>query len=101
MIDTDSLPAQTPPFRAQSRPPVEQRAITDHVALFGKGNAAFANGLIEILNRVEAFVGERFVDKLPEMFGWLQFGAVSRLEDEPDAIGHGKFRAPELTPVRI
>jgi hypothetical protein len=44
---------------------MEQRAVTDHVALFGKGHAAFANGLIEILNRVEAFVGERFLDELP------------------------------------
>jgi hypothetical protein len=70
--------------------------------LFGKGHAAFANGLIEILNRVEAFVGERFVDELPEMLGWLQFGAVSRLEDEPDAIGHGEFlRAMPARPVNL
>ena len=59
------FPRRRRPFRAQSRPPMEQRAVTDHVALFGKGHAAFANGLIEILNRVEAFVGERFLDELP------------------------------------
>jgi predicted HAD superfamily phosphohydrolase len=45
--------------------------------------------LIEALNCLEALVGERLVDKLPEMFGRLQFGAVSGLQDKADTVGHG------------
>ena len=69
--------------------------------MLGKGHPALANGLTEILNCIKASVGERLVDKLPEMLGRSQLG-VSRLEDEPDAVGHGEFlRAMPARPVNL
>ena len=67
---------------------MEQRAVADRVRLLHDGDAAVANRLIETFDGVEATVGKRFVDKRPKMLGRLQFGTVSGLEDEMNAIGH-------------
>ena len=65
---------------------MEQRAVSDHVLLLGKGDAAIADRLVEARDCREAAVGERFVDERPQMLGRLQFGAVGGLEDEADAV---------------
>jgi hypothetical protein len=41
---------------------VEKRAGADHLALAGKGDAAFADDLVEILDGFEVAIGERLVE---------------------------------------
>jgi len=53
---------------------MEEGAGADHVALAGEGDAAFADKLFEILDRLEIGVDQGFVDELPKVFGGLQFG---------------------------
>jgi hypothetical protein len=65
---TDSgglIPTPADCFMALPRPPVEQCAGADHVALFHQCDAALADGLVEVLDGVEVGVGERFIDELP------------------------------------
>ena len=50
--------------------------------------ASRADDEIEIVNCVEVFVGEHFVDERPEVFGRLQLRAVGWLVDKPDAVGN-------------
>ena len=69
---------------------MEQRACADSAALLDQGNAALADNLFEILDSLEIGVDQRLIDKLPEVLGWLQLRAVSRLENQPDAIGHSQ-----------
>src|SRR6266446_60425 len=69
------------------RPPMEQGAVADGVELLSEGDTAVADRLVEALDGFEAAIGQRLVDKGPEMFGRLQFGAVRWLEDEADAVG--------------
>ncbi len=69
---------------------MEQRAGADGVELLGEGYAAIADRLVEALDGVEATVGKRLVDERPKMLSRLQLGAVGRLENETDAIGHGQ-----------
>jgi hypothetical protein len=54
-----------------TRPPVEEGAVTNDVALVCESEAALSDRVIEALDGVEAAVGERFVDEPPEMFGRL------------------------------
>src|SRR5436190_20781588 len=75
---------------AQAGPPVEEGAGADHFGLLNEGEAALANYLVEVLDGLEVAVDERLVDEGPQMLGRLQLGTVSRLEDEPDAVRHGK-----------
>ena len=54
---------------------------------------------IEIVDRIEVFVGERLIDEGPKVLGRLQFRAVGRLIDEPDTVGKRQiFRS---VPTRI
>lgn len=53
--------------------------------------AALCDGGVEIVDRVEMFVGERLVDERPQMFGRLQFGRAGGLIDDCDAVGHGEI----------
>jgi hypothetical protein len=48
--------------------------------------ARFDDGL-QIVDCVEVFVDDWFVDKAPQAFGGLEFGTVGRQVDEPYAFG--------------
>jgi len=73
---------------------MEVGVLGDHAAILMEMAASRADDDIEIVDCVEVFVGERFVDERPEVLGWLQFRAVGWLVDEPDAVGNGEvFRA--------
>ena len=65
---------------------MEEGAGADHLALAGKGNAALADNLFEILDRLEISVDQRLIHELPKMFRRLQLGTMRRLKHEPDAI---------------
>jgi hypothetical protein len=47
-----------------------------------------ANDDIEMVNCVEVFVGEHFIDERPKVLGQLQLAAVGWLVNEPDAVGN-------------
>src|SRR5450830_937869 len=63
---------------------MEVGVLGDHTAILMEMAASRADDDIEIVDCVEVFVGERFVDERPEVLGWLQFRAVGWLVDEPD-----------------
>ena len=69
---------------------MEVGVLGDHAAILMEMAASRADDDIEIVDCVEVFVGERFVDERPEVLGWLQFRAVGWLVDEPDAVGNGE-----------
>src|SRR5450759_2804250 len=69
---------------------MEVGMLGDHAAILMEMAASRADDDIEIIDCVEVFVGERFVDERPEVLGWLQFRAVGWLVDEPDAVGNGE-----------
>ncbi len=50
--------------------------------------ASRANDDIEMVNCVEVFVGEHFIDERPKVLGQLQLAAVGWLVNEPDAVGN-------------
>jgi hypothetical protein len=56
---------------------MEESAGSDHIALAGEGDAAFADKLFEVLDRLEIGVDQRLVDELTKVFGGLQFGTVA------------------------
>jgi hypothetical protein len=56
--------------------------------------ASLSEDLIEIVDGVEVLVGERLIDERPQVLGGLEFGAVGRLVDQPDAIGDGEIFWP-------
>jgi hypothetical protein len=51
---------------------VEERAVTDRVALVCESEAPFSDRVIEPLDGGAAAVGERFVDERPKMFDGRQ-----------------------------
>jgi len=56
--------------------------------------ASRGNRSIEIIEGSEVFVDERLIDEGPKVLGGLEFRAVGRLKDEPDAVGDRQvFRA--------
>jgi hypothetical protein len=59
----------------------------DDVLIVEEVTASCSDNGIEVIDRFEVLVGERFVDQGPEVLGGLEFGAVSGLIDEPDAVG--------------
>ena len=65
---------------------MEERAGSDHIALAGEGDAAFADNLFEVLDRLEIGVDQRLIYELPKMLRRLQFGTVRRLKG-----GSGRF----------
>jgi hypothetical protein len=69
---------------------VEQCICPDGVTLLDKGDAARADHPFELLDGFEMGIDEGFIDELPEMLGGLQFGAVRRLIDKPDAVRHNE-----------
>ena len=73
---------------------MEERASSDHIALAGEGDAAFADNLFEVLDRLEIGVDQRLIDELPKMLRRLQLGTVRRLKHEPDAIGRSQVFWP-------
>ena len=73
---------------------MEQRAGLDHVALLHERDAALADNVVEVLDRLEVRVDQRLIDELPQMLGRLQLGTVRGLVHEPDTVGHAEvFRA--------
>ncbi len=52
--------------------------------------ASLGDDGIEIVDGVEVGVGERLIDQRPEVLGGLEFRAIGRLVDEPDAVGNGE-----------
>jgi hypothetical protein len=60
----------------------------DDVGLLSERDASVSDRLIEALDGFKAAIGERFVDESPKMFGWLELGTVSGLENEVDAVWH-------------
>src|SRR5208337_3802815 len=73
---------------------MEEGAGADHFALAGKGDAAFAEKLFEILDRLEISVDQRLVYELPKVFRRLQLGTKRRLKHEPDAIRYSQVFWP-------
>ena len=65
--------------------------LGDKAAVLMEIAASPAYDGIEIVDRVEVFVGERLVDERPEVLGRLQFRGVGWLVDEPDAVGDGEI----------
>jgi len=52
--------------------------------------ASLGDDGIEIVDGVEVGVGERLIDERPQVLGGLEFRAMGRLVDEPDAVGDGE-----------
>jgi len=50
---------------------MEVGVLGDHAAILMEMAASRADDDIEIVDCVEVFVGERFVDERPEVLGWL------------------------------
>jgi hypothetical protein len=73
---------------------MEEGAGADHFALAGKGDAAFADKLFEILDRLEISVDQRLVYEFPKVFRRLQLGTMRRLKHEPDAIRYSQVFWP-------
>ena len=69
---------------------MEVGVLGDQAAILMEMAASHADDGVEIVDCVEVFIGERFVDERPEVFGWLQFRSVGWLVNEPDAVGNGK-----------
>jgi hypothetical protein len=65
---------------------MESSSALDGVAFVGEGDASFADDMVEFFDRRDMFVDDRFVDKRPQRFGWLQFGRLGRQEDRPHAV---------------
>src|SRR5437588_10257759 len=71
----------------------------DGVLVLVECAAAYRDGRVEIIDRIEVPVDEWLVDKRPKMLGGLQFRTVGGLVDQSDAIWDGQiFRA---VPARI
>src|SRR6516165_6385587 len=62
----------------------------DDVGSVEEDAASLGNSGIKVIDGFEVLVDERFVDEGPEALGGLQFGAVRRLIDEPDAVWNRK-----------
>lgn len=62
----------------------DQRAVEAEFA------AAPVEDGVEVVERFEPAVGDRFIDERPEVFGRLQLGCVGRQVDEPQSIGNGE-----------
>ena len=73
---------------------MEEGAGADHFALAGKGDAAFADTLFEILDRLEVGIDQRLVNERPKVFGGLQLGTMRRPKHEPDAIRYSQVFWP-------
>src|SRR5271166_3930150 len=73
---------------------MEEGAGADHFALAGKGDAAFADKLFEILDRLEISVDQRLVYEFPKVFRRLQLGTMRRLKHKPDAIRYSQVFWP-------
>lgn len=69
---------------------MEKRAGFYHLRLVDEFAASIGYGVVEIVERLEVAVDERFINKGPEMLSRLEFGAVWRLVNEMDAIGDGQ-----------
>lgn len=66
----------------------------DGVLVIVQRAASLRDGSVEIADAVEMFVDERLIDERPQVLGRLELGAVGRLIDESDAVGHWEvFRA--------
>jgi hypothetical protein len=65
---------------------MEQGAAADDCALVNKSDAALADDLFEVLDRLEVSVEHGLVDKLPKMLRRLQLGTVRRVKHELNAI---------------
>jgi len=73
---------------------MEEGAGADHFALAGKGDAAFADKLFEILDRLEISVDQRLVYEFSKVFRRLQLGTMRRLKHKPDAIRYSQVFWP-------
>ncbi len=62
----------------------------DQAAILMEMAASGADDGVDIVDGVEVFFGEGFVDQRPKMFGGLQFRGVGGLVDQPDAVGNGE-----------
>jgi hypothetical protein len=62
----------------------------DEIGIAIESAASLGDDGIEILDGLEVFVGERLVDKRPQMLGRLQFRRVGWLIDEANAIRDGQ-----------
>jgi hypothetical protein len=69
-----------------------------------ESEAALSDGAIEALDGGEAAVGERFVDKPPEMFGRLELGfhalATGVLYGGKEGVGHVYAAGSQAEPIR-
>jgi hypothetical protein len=73
---------------------MEVGVLSDHTAILMEMAASRADDGVEIVDCIQVYVGERFVDGRPEVLSWLQFRSVGWLANEPDAVGNGEvFRA--------
>ncbi|MBO0904557.1 hypothetical protein, partial [Jiella sonneratiae] len=63
----------------------------DGLALLVEFAAAFFENELEVPERFEVSIGERFVDERPEVFGGLDFWRVGRLMDETHAVWNGEI----------
>ena len=58
----------------------------DDVTILIEETALCGDGSVEVIDRCKMLVGERLVDKRPEVLGGLEFRTSGWLIDEPDAI---------------
>ena len=67
---------------------MEVGVFTDGVGLVRELDAAFFDGMIEVLEGLEGAIGDGLVGERPEAFGGLQLGAVGRQVFDVDAAGN-------------
>ena len=64
----------------------------DEVAVLFEEAAAFGEGGVERVERLEVAVDDGLVDQRPKVLGRLQLRGVGGQVDEPYALGHGEAR---------
>lgn len=58
----------------------------DGGAFIGESDASICDDVLQLFDRSDVFIGERFVDQLPQRFRRLQFGRIGRQEDQAHAV---------------
>lgn len=62
--------------------------ITNGIRHVNEGEAAFVDDALEVLERLEVTVDDRFVHQRPQAFGRLELGAVGGEMNQAQALGH-------------
>jgi hypothetical protein len=66
------LEAVKSPLGERGRPPVEERGVTDTGWIVLKGNTALCLYLLQLIQRLEAAIGDSLVGERPETLTGLQ-----------------------------